>query len=159
MLFRRHVPLQSYRQLLRTPALPSSLLLLLLGRVPLVASGITLTLHVAGALRRGYGAAGLAGTATMLGSALGAPVLGRMIDHHGLRPVVALCGVTSCGYWLSTPYLPYEVLLLAALPAGALVMPAGSISRQVIAALVPPVHRRTAAPPDPPGLELPYLGG
>ncbi len=159
MLFRRHVPLQSYRQLLRTPALPTSMLLLLLSRVPLIASGITLTLHVVGDLGRGYGAAGLAGTATMLGSALGAPVLGRMIDHHGLRPVVALCGVTSCGYWLSTPYLPYEVLLLAALPAGALVMPAGSISRQVIAALVPPVHRRTAFSMDQVGIELAYISG
>ncbi|WP_298181834.1 MFS transporter [Saccharomonospora sp.] len=151
--------LQPYLQLLRIPALPTSLLLLLLSRVPIIASGITLTLHVVSELGRGYGAAGLAGTATMLGTALGAPVLGRMIDHHGLRPVVALCGVASCGYWLSTPHLSYEVLLLAALPAGALVTPAGSISRQVIAALVPADHRRVAFSLDQVGIELAYMGG
>ncbi len=153
------VPLQPYRQLFRIPTLGASMLLLLFSRVPIIASGITLTLHVVSELERGYAAAGLAGTATMLGSALGAPTVGRMIDRYGLRPVAAVCGTVSCGYWLSTPHLPFEVLLAAALPAGALVVPAGSISRQVIAALVPVARRRAAFSLDQVGIEVAYMSG
>jgi MFS family permease len=80
--------------------------LMLLARVPMTAMGMTLALHVVADLGHGYGAAGLVGTATTLGTAIGAPVVGRMIDRYGLRPVVAVCGTACTAFWLSTPYLP-----------------------------------------------------
>ncbi|KAA9154082.1 MFS transporter [Amycolatopsis acidicola] len=120
------------------------MLLTWLARLPPTAMGVTLTLHVVTDLGRGYGAAGLVGTATMLGSALGAPLIGRLIDRYGLRPVLALCGVASTAFWIGAPWLPYPVLVTIALPAGMLVVPVGSISRQVLTTLVPPEQRRSA---------------
>jgi MFS family permease len=153
------VSLQPYRQLLRVPGLPTLMLVMFFARLPITAMAITLTLHVVGDLGRGYGAAGLVGTATMVGSALGAPVIGRMIDRYGLRPVIAVCGLVSSAYWLSSPHLPYLVLLLVALPAGLLTVPVGSITRQVIAALVPQGQRRTAYSMDTVAVEATFMIG
>lgn len=159
MLLCRVVVLQPYAHLFRIPSLFPSMLLMLLTRMPIISSSVVLTLHVVSELERGYAAAGLVGTATMFGSAIGAPTLGRMVDNHGLRPVVAVCGLVSCAYWLSTPHLPYEVLLAAALPAGALVVPAGALSRQVISALVPADRRRAAFSLDQVMVEVAYMSG
>ncbi|WP_112280673.1 MFS transporter [Prauserella muralis] len=128
-------------------------------RLPMTAMGITLTLHIVSDLGRGYGAAGLVGSATMAGTALGAPTVGRLIDRHGLRPVVAVCGAASAAFWVSTPHLPFEALLVVALPAGALVVPASSIARQVVTALVPPGQRRTAYSLDTISLETSFMIG
>jgi MFS family permease len=135
------------------------MLLMFCARLPMTAMGITLTLHVVSDLGRGYGAAGLVGTATMVGSAIGAPALGRMIDRHGLRPVVAACGVSSAAFWISTPYLPYYVLVAVALPAGILAVPAGSLARQVLAALVPEDQRRAAFSLDTISVETTFMVG
>ncbi|PRX44751.1 putative MFS family arabinose efflux permease [Prauserella shujinwangii] len=153
------MPLQPYLRVLRLPGVPASILLMFVARLPMTAMGITLTLHVVSELGRGYGAAGLIGTATTIGSALGAPLIGRLIDRHGLRPAVALCGLASCAYWLSTPHLPYEALLVVALPAGMLTVPAGSLARQVLTALVPPPQRRTAYSMDMMSLETSFMIG
>lgn len=137
----------------------TSTLVAMLARVPMTATAVTLTLHVVGELGHGYGAAGLVGTATTAGTALAAPLLGRMIDRHGLRPVVVVCGAVSTTFWVAAPHLPYAVLLAAALPAGALLIPAGPIARQVIAALVPSGQRRTAYSLDSVLVELTYMTG
>lgn len=155
----RGVPLQPYLGVLRTPGVLPPFLLLFLTRLPLTAMGITLTLHVVSDLGRGYGAAGFIGTATTLGTAVGAPMVGRMIDRHGLRPVVAVCGLISCVYWIATPHLPYYVLLVASLPFGMLVLPASSITRQVLTALVPEEQRRTAFALDMVALEISFMIG
>lgn len=138
------MPFQPYLHVLRIPRVPTSLLLLVCARLPMTAMGVTLTLHVVSELGRGYGAAGLVGAATMAGSAVGSPMLGRMIDRRGLRAVAALSGSASATYWLAAPHLPYFVLLAATLPAGMLTVPSGSIARQTLAALVPETRRRTA---------------
>jgi MFS family permease len=150
---------QSYRRVLALPGVPATMLLMFFARLPMTAMGITLTLHVVTDLGRGYGAAGLVGTTTTLGSALGAPLVGRMIDRHGLRPVVAACGVVTTAYWLSTPYLPYPALVAVALPAGALVVPVTALSRQVLTALVPVAHRRSAYALDSISLESSFMIG
>ncbi|MBN6035180.1 MFS transporter [Amycolatopsis sp. 195334CR] len=135
------------------------MLLMFFARLPITAIGITLTLHVVTDLGRGYGEAGLVGTATTAGSALGAPLIGRAIDRYGLRPVVAVCGVVSTSYYLATPHLPYLALVLVALPAGLLAVPAGSIARQVLAALVPTEQRRTAYSLDTVSVEVTFMVG
>jgi MFS family permease len=135
------------------------MLLMFVTRLPMTAMGITLTLHVVTDLGRGYGAAGLVGTTTTVGSALGAPLVGRLIDRYGLRPVVAACGTASTAYWVSAPHLPYVALVAVALPAGMLVVPASSISRQVLTALVPVAHRRSAYSLDTISLESSFMIG
>lgn len=135
------------------------MLLMFFARLPMTAMGVTLTLHVVSDLGRGYGAAGLVGTATTAGSAIGAPLVGRLIDRYGLRPVVAVCGIASSLYWLGTPHLPYVGLLVIALPAGILTVPAGSIARQVLAALVPEGQRRTAYSMDTISVEASFMIG
>ncbi|WP_246257727.1 MFS transporter [Amycolatopsis anabasis] len=151
--------LQSYRRVLGRPGVRTSMLLMFFARLPITAMGITLTLHVVSDLGRGYGAAGLVGTATTLGSALGAPLVGRMIDRYGLRPVTAVCAAASTAYWLSAAHLPYAALLVAALPAGVLAVPAGSIARQVLAALVPAEGRRAAYSLDTVSVEMTFMIG
>ncbi|TKG69974.1 MFS transporter [Prauserella endophytica] len=153
------MPLQPYLDVLRLPGTKTSFLLMTLARLPMTATSITLTLHIVSELGHGYGAAGLVGTATTAGTALAAPLIGRLIDRHGLRPVVAVCGLASTAFWVSVPYLPYQALLVVALPAGALVLPAGSIARQVITALVPEPRRRAAYSLDTISLETTFMIG
>ncbi|MFC4002609.1 MFS transporter [Prauserella oleivorans] len=153
------MPLRPYLDVLRIPGMPASVLLAALARLPMTATGITLTLHVVSGLGRGYGAAGLVGTATTAGTALAAPLLGRTIDRHGLRPVVAACGLVSALFWVAAPHLPYPLLLAAALPAGALMLPVSPIARQVVTALVPPAQRRTAFSLDSIMVEAAFMTG
>jgi MFS family permease len=150
---------QSYRHVLALPGVPATMLLMFFARLPVTAMGITLTLHVVTDLGRGYGAAGFVGTTTTLGAALGAPLVGRMVDRYGLRPVVAVCGAVTTAYWLSTPHLPYPVLVAVALPAGVLVVPVSSLARQVLTALVPVEQRRSAYALDTISLESSFMIG
>lgn len=148
-----------YRRVLGIPGVPTTLVLMFAARVPVAAMGLTLTLHVVSALGRGYSAAGLVGTATMAGSALSSPLVGRMIDRFGLRPVVATCGTAATAYWISAPHLPYPVLVAIAFPAGGLAIPVSSIARQVLTALVPPEQRRSAYSLDSILLETAFMIG
>ncbi|MFD9888227.1 MFS transporter [Amycolatopsis sp. NPDC059027] len=120
------------------------MVLMFFARLPMTMMGVTLTMYVVSVLGRGYGAAGLVGAATTLGSALGAPLIGRLIDRFGLRPVVAVCGVSSTAFWIAAPHLSFAALVLVAFPAGLLAVPAGSLARQVLTALVPMTQRRSA---------------
>jgi MFS family permease len=133
---------RAYRRVLAIPRVRGALLLGFVTRLPVTGLGIALTLHVVGGLGRGYGEAGLVGAAVTVGSAVGAPVAGRMIDRHGLRRVVALCGVCSTVFWVGAPHLPYLVLAALAVPAGLLAVPASLLSRQFLTALVPQGQRR-----------------
>jgi MFS family permease len=64
-------------------------------RLPTTTMGILTTLYVVQELDGGYAQAGLVGSATLLGTALGAPLVGRMVDRYGMRPVLAFCGPAS----------------------------------------------------------------
>ncbi|MGH3389509.1 MAG: MFS transporter [Actinomadura sp.] len=151
--------LQPYRRVLALPRVRTAVLLMGFARLPMTVMGISLTLHVVTELGRGYGAAGLAGTATTVGTALGAPMLGRTIDRYGLRRVVAVCGICSTAFWVSIPHLPYLVLLLLALPAGMIAVPVGSLARQALTALVPEDQRRAAFSLDTIAVELSFIVG
>ncbi|GAA0418129.1 MFS transporter [Streptomyces luteireticuli] len=148
-----------YRELFAVPGVARSILLMFVARLPVTAMGLTLTLHVVTDLHRGYVAAGLVATSTTVGTMIGAPLVGRALDRHGLRPVLAVCGTVATAYWIGTPWLPYEVLLIAAFPAGALVIPVSSLSRQVLTALVPEHTRRTAFSVDAIAMETSFVVG
>ncbi|MGC5020431.1 MFS transporter [Micromonospora sp. DT47] len=151
--------LTPYRQALALPGLRPLLLVSVLARIPLTATGVTLTFFVVLDLGRGYGAAGLVGAALTVGAALGSPLLGRVVDRRGLRPVLALTTVAEAVFWASAPALSFPVLLPAAFLAGLLALPIFSVIRQSIAAMVPAERRRPAYALDSMSVELSFMVG
>jgi MFS family permease len=151
--------LKPYREALALPGLRSLLLVSVLARVPLTATGVTLTFYVVLDLGRGYGAAGLVGAAITVGAAIGGPLLGRLVDRRGLRPVLVLTGIAEAVFWSTAPMLPYPLLLPAAFLAGSLALPIFSVVRQSIAAMVPPERRRPAYALDSMSVELSFMVG
>ncbi|WP_329056696.1 MFS transporter [Amycolatopsis sp. NBC_01488] len=130
-----------------------------LARLPMTMNGVLMTLYVVTGLGRGYGAAGLVGAGVTLGMALGAPLLGRCFDRYGLRPVVAVCGIGTTAFWFAAPHLPFAALAAVAVPAGMLSVPAGSLARQILAALVPASERRAAYSLDTISIEATFMIG
>ena len=153
------MPVQPYRRVLAIPGIRSLTLLALIARIPVISVGITLTLHVVDDLHRGYGAAGLVGTVATVGSALGAPLLGRLIDRHGLRPVLLVTIVGEAVFWSLAPSVSYPMLLVRAAVASPIKLPVFSVVRQSIAALVPPAERRQAYALDSMSVEISFMLG
>ncbi|MEH1013493.1 MFS transporter [Micromonospora sp. CPCC 206060] len=151
--------LKPYRQALALPGLRPLLLVSVLARIPFTATSLALTFYVLLELERGYGAAGLVGAAMTVGAALGAPLLGRLVDRYGLRPVLALTTVTEAVFWSTAAFLPYPVLVGAAFLGGLLNLPLFSVIRQSIAAIAPPDHRRPAYALDSMSVELSFMIG
>lgn len=151
--------LTPYRQALALPGIRSLLLVSIFARVPLTAAGVTLTLHVVLDLGRGYAAAGLVGTALTIGAAFGAPLLGRLVDRRGLRPMLAITAIAEAVFWGAAQALPYPALLVAAFFGGLLSLPMFSVVRQSIAALTPEGHRRQAYALDSMSVELSFMVG
>ncbi|WJK34656.1 MFS transporter [Solwaraspora sp. WMMA2065] len=151
--------LTPYRQALALPGVARLLALSVLARMPNTAAGVALTLYVVLDQGRGYGAAGLAGTALTVGAAIGAPVLGRLVDRRGLRPVLAVSAAAQGVFWAVAQALPYPALLVAAVVAGLLSLPVFSVIRQSLAALVPAEQRRPAYALDSMSVELSFMVG
>lgn len=133
-----------YRRVLALPGVARTMLMMFIIGLPLTAAGVTMTLHVLHDLGRGYAEAGMVGAAVTFGIAIGSPLIGRMLDRFGLRPVAAFCGVASTVLWCALPFMPYEALLVMVLPAAMLSLPVGSLSRQFLTTLVPEDLRRPA---------------
>ncbi|GAA3209769.1 MFS transporter [Nonomuraea helvata] len=151
--------LDPYRRLLKIPGVPALLLVGLLARIPSTAMGITLTLHVAVVLDLGYGKAGLITMASTIGMAIGSPLSGRLVDRHGLRPVLIVTTAAQAAFWACAWTLPFPVLIGAAAVAGLLALPVFSVTRQCLAALVPVAQRRSAFALDSMLVELSYMAG
>lgn len=151
--------LAPYRGVLALPGVRKLMVIALLARVPVTMSAIVLTLHVVLTLDRGYGAAGLAGALATVGTAIGAPLLGRAVDRWGLRPILFGTTVAQAVCWGAAPFLPYELLLVDTLIGGLLVLPVFSVVRQALAAMVPEDRRRPAFSLDSMSVELSYMFG
>jgi MFS family permease len=148
-----------YRRVLARPGVRALLAVSLLARLPVTAAGLTLTMHVVQDMGRGYGAAGLVGAVYTIGLALGAPLLGRLVDRRGLRAMLVLTTVVEAAFWVVAPVLSFPLLLLAALPGGLLTIPVFSVTRQSIAALVGESDWRPAYALDSMSVELCYMAG
>jgi MFS family permease len=133
-----------YRRVLALPGVARTMLMMFIIGLPLTAAGVTMTLHVLHDLGRGYAEAGLVGAAVTIGTGIGSPLIGKMLDRYGLRPVAACCGIGSTMLWCALPFVPYEALLAMVLPAAVLSLPVGSLSRQFLTTLVPQDLRRPA---------------
>ncbi len=149
----------TYREVLALPGIGALSAVGFAARLPLTATGVVLTLHVAVGLDQGFAAAGLVGGAVTAGIALGAPLLGRMIDRHGLRPVLVVCGVAEAAFWGAAPWLAVGPLTAAAAGAGVLSLPAFSVVRQSLGAAVPADLRRPAFAFDAMSAEVSYIVG
>ncbi|MBW6432344.1 MFS transporter [Actinoplanes hulinensis] len=151
--------LTPYRETLALPKITSLLVVATLARVPIAAGTVVLTLHVVQGLGMKYVAAGLVGAASTIGGSIGAPMIGRLIDRWGLRPILLLTTVAEVIYWLVAPSLPYAALLPVAAVGGFLALPAFSVARQAIAALTPESHRLPAFALDSMTTELSFMAG
>jgi MFS family permease len=151
--------MQLYRQVLALPGVRTLLVLVFFARLPGTMAGMVLTLHVAVSMDRGYGAAGAVGGVATVGIALGAAFMGRVVDRYGLRRMVLITTVGEATFWLVARLLPYHLLLVGAFVGGFLIIPAMSLGRQAMAALVPPDLRRTAYSVDSVTTELSYMIG
>lgn len=149
----------AFADVLRRPGVGSVTAIGMAARVPATAVGVTLTLHTVLTLGYGFGAAGLVAGAVPTGMAIGAPLLGSLIDRRGLRPVLAVTTAAGVVFWSVAPLLGYAGLLAAAFVAGVLTLPVFSLVRQVIAAVVPAGHRRPAFALDSMSVELSYMTG
>ncbi|MET7392270.1 MFS transporter [Dactylosporangium sp. NPDC005572] len=151
--------LDPYRRVLALPGVRSLMVLALLARIPITAIGVTMTLHVAQDLHRGWGAAGLVGAALTVGTALGGPLNGRFVDRRGLRPMLLVTTAAEALFWVTSPLMSYPVLLVGALVAGMFSLPVFSVVRQSIAALVPADQRRQAYALDSMSVEISFMAG
>jgi MFS family permease len=91
--------------------------------------------------------------------AIGSPLSGRLVDKHGLRPVLIVTTVAQAIFWSCAWALPLPVLAGAAALAGLLNLPVFSVTRQSLAALVPIEQRRTGFTLDSMLVELSYMTG
>jgi MFS family permease len=137
----------------------SLLLAGILARVPATAFGITLTLHVTNGMGRSWAQAGLVTAAYTIGSAVGQPLTGRLLDRRGLRTTMAATTVVAAGVWGVSPHLSYPALVVAAVVGGVFGPPIFSVVRLSLAAMVPVEQRRTAFALDAMIVELSYMVG
>jgi MFS family permease len=150
---------EPYRRVLANPGVRALLVVGLFARIPVIATGLTLTLHVVNGMKFGFWQAGLVGAASTAGVAVGAPAAGRFVDRHGLRPVLAVTTAAQSVFWLSAAFLPYWPLVAAAFVAGVLGLPVFSVIRQCVAAAVPVEQRRTGFTLDAMFVEVSYMIG
>ncbi|MER7281848.1 MFS transporter [Dactylosporangium sp. NPDC000244] len=151
--------LDPYRRVLALPGVRPLMVLALLARIPITMIGVTMTLHVAQDLHKGWGAAGLVGAALTVGTALGGPLNGRFVDRRGLRPMLVVTTVAEALFWAMAPFLGFPALLVGAFVAGLLSLPVFSVIRQSVAALVPADQRRQAYALDSMSVELSFMAG
>ncbi|GAA1048315.1 MFS transporter [Arthrobacter russicus] len=148
-----------YRALLSVPAIRRLLIVAMLARVPHAAAGMVLTLHVVNTLGLGYVAAGGVTAAVTIGIAFGGPWRGRLLDKNGLRRTLVASIIAEVVVWSIAPFLPYWLLIVAAMIGGALAVPIFTLVRQAMGVMVSAQQRRTGYALDSIGTELTFMVG
>ena len=107
------------RSALRLPGVLRLFVTSLIARFPPAALGVLLVLQ-ARALGHSYAIGGIVAAASAIGTAIGAPVLGRLVDRRGQTPVLiaaatacsaALVGAAALGHHAPAPFLVALALL------------------------------------------------
>lgn len=121
-----------YARILRTPGVAGIVAATVVGRLPIGISGLAILLYVR-QVSGSFAAAGACAGALALGSAVGAPLQGRIVDWRGERALMPLAFVHAGGLvlvWaLGAGDSPPAVLGLAAFAAGAAIPPVSSVLR------------------------------
>ena len=117
------ISLTRYTALLARPALRSIILSSILGRLPIGITGLAILLLGQGATRS-FATGGALAASYTAGLALVAPLLGRLIDHRGPRPVLLACALAFPSSLATLVYvldhsLPLWPAFAAAAAAGA----------------------------------------
>ncbi len=135
------------RELLRLPGVAGPFAASIVGRLPMTAMGLLLILHVE-ALSGRIAVAGLAAGAYAAGLAVGAPLLGRLIDRHGPAAVLVPCAALGASACLALaampPGAPAEAAVALAVPIGVGMPPLGSTLRALWTELPDPAQRHAA---------------
>ncbi|MCK2237623.1 MULTISPECIES: MFS transporter [unclassified Crossiella] len=153
------MPIEPYRRLFALPGVRPLVVVTLLARTPIAAGPMVLNLHVLQDLGQSYTWAAVVSVAVTIGLAVGSPLLGRMVDSVGLRPVILMTTVVEGVFWFASPWLGLTGLLATAVFGGLFALPVHSISRQAMAALVPEAQRRTAFSLDSMVVEAAFMVG
>lgn len=148
-----------YREILALAPVRRLLIIAMIARIPHAASGVLLTLHVVETMGLNYAAAGLVAAAITVGMAIGAPWRGRMVDIYGLRRALIPSVAVELVVWTSAPFLPFQLLIVAAFFGGLFTVPIFSVVRQALSVMVSPEQRRTAYALDSMGGELTFMVG
>jgi MFS family permease len=85
-----------YSRILRTPGVAVIVLATVIGRMPIGISGLAILLYVRD-VTGSFAAAGVATGALALGTALGAPLQGRLVDRRGVGMLLPLAAVHAGG--------------------------------------------------------------
>ena len=121
-----------YARILREPGVAMIVFATILGRLPIGISGLAILLYVQ-EVTGSFAAAGICAGALALGSALGAPLLGRLVDWRGERALLPLAFVHAAGLilvWvLGAADAPTAALAAASLAAGTTLPPVSSVLR------------------------------
>ena len=121
-----------YSRILRTPGVAVIVLATLIGRMSIGISGLAILLFVRD-VTGSFASAGLCAGALALGSALGAPLQGRLIDRRGVHTLLPLAGVHAAGLLAvlaaGQAGVGTAVLAGASLLAGAATPPVSSVLR------------------------------
>jgi MFS family permease len=121
-----------YANILRTPGVAVVVLAALIGRLPIGISGLAILLYVQ-EVSGSFAAAGVCAGALALGSAVGAPLQGRLVDRRGDGMLFPLAFVHAAGLvlvWvLGAAGAAVAMLALASLVTGAALPPLSSVLR------------------------------
>jgi MFS family permease len=121
-----------YLRILRTPGVGVLVASTLFGRMPIGINGLAVLLYVREA-SGSFGAAGLVTGALALGSAIGGPMQGRIVDRYGPGFLLPLATVHAAGllaiWLLGSLAAPTAALAAVAALAGAGVPPTSSVLR------------------------------
>ena len=121
-----------YARILRTPGVAGIVFATLVGRMPIGISGLAILLFVR-EVTGSFASAGLCAGALALGSALGAPLQGRLIDRRGVHTLLPLACVHAAGLLAvlaaGEAGAGTAVLAGASLLAGAATPPVSSVLR------------------------------
>lgn len=148
-----------YRRVLAVPGARSLYGFSLLARIPVTAASTALTLRVVLGLHRDFVDAGLVATSAAIGVALGAPLLGRLVDHRGARTALVLTTLSEGIFWTAAAWLPFIWLLPAAFIGGALALPAFSLPRLAVVTMLPASDRQAGLSLDSMSVEVSYAIG
>jgi MFS family permease len=128
-----HAPrVQAYARILRTPGVGAIVFATLLGRFPIGVSGLAILLYVQ-EVTGSFAAAGVCAGALALGSAVGAPFQGRLVDWRGEGALLPLAFAHAGGLllvWvLGAAGIEAGALAATAFVAGAVIPPVSSVLR------------------------------
>jgi MFS family permease len=138
------VAFSGYAQLWADRRVRSLFIAAFFARIPAMATPLIFTLYVVDDLGRSYAEAGVVAAATTIGSAIGSPWRGRLIDRLGMRRAILPSIVAVAVLYPFASASPYLGLIPIAFLMGVFLIPIFSIVRLSLSVMVEESRHRTA---------------